>query len=46
MTKTKYEQETDANVKAIQEVFKSFDIPVLAQTISDVFSMQKGGKGK
>jgi len=38
MTKTKYKQERDANVKAIQEVFKSFGILVLAQTVSDVFS--------
>jgi len=37
MAKTKYEQERDANVKAVQEVFKSFGIAVLAQTISDVF---------
>ena len=46
MAKTKYEQERDANVKAVQEVFKSFGIAVLAQTVSDVFSKQKGGKGK
>jgi len=38
MAKTKYEQERDANVKAVQEVFKSFGIAVLAQTVSDVFS--------
>ena len=38
MTKTKYEQERDANVKDIQEVLKSFGIAVLAQTVSDVFS--------
>ena len=31
MTKTKYEQERDANVKAVQEVFKSFGISVSQQ---------------
>ena len=47
MAKTKYEQERDANVKAVQEVFKSFGIPVLAQTVSDVFFQnRKGAKGR
>ena len=47
MTKTKYEQERDAIVKAVQEVFKSFGIPVLAQTVSDVFFQnRKGAKGR
>ena len=46
MPKTKYEQERDENVKKIQDVFKSLGIPVLAQTVRDVISKGKEGKGK
>ena len=44
MTKTKYEQERDVNVNAVQEVFKSFGIPVLAQTVGDVFFKTERGQ--
>lgn len=46
MTKTKYEQEREENVKHVQEVFKSMGIPLLAQTVIDVFSKKEKGKGK
>ena len=46
MPKTKYEQERDENVKKVHDVFKSFGIPVLAQTVRDVISKGKEGKGK
>jgi hypothetical protein len=34
------------NVKHVQEVFKSLGIPMLAQTVRDVISKGKEGKGK
>ena len=46
MPKTKYEQERDKNVKKVHDVFKSLGIPVLAQTVRDVISKGKEGKGK
>ena len=46
MPKNKYAQERDENVKKVQDVFKSLGIPVLAQTVRDVFSKGKEGKGK
>ena len=46
MPKTKYEQERDENVKKIQDVFKCLCILVLAQTVRDIFSEGKEGKGK
>ena len=45
MTITKYEQERNANVKAVQEVFKSFGIPILAQSIREVISKKEKGRG-
>ena len=46
MPKNKYAQERDENIKKVQDVFKSLGIPVLAQTVRDVFSKGKEGKGK
>ena len=46
MPKPKYEQERDENVKKVQNVFKSLGILVLAQTVRDVISKGKKGKGK
>jgi hypothetical protein len=46
MPKTKYELERNENVKHVQEVFKSLGILVLAQTVRDVISKGKEGKGK
>ena len=46
MPKTKYEQERDENVKKVHDVFKSLGIPVLAQTVRNVISKGKEGKGK
>ena len=46
MPKNEYEQERDENVKKLHDVFKSFGIPVLAQTVRDVISKGKEGKGK
>ena len=46
MPKTKYEQERDENVKKVHDFFKSLGIPVLAQTVRDVISKGKEGKGK
>ena len=44
--KTKYERERGENVKKVHDVFKSLGILVLAQTIRDVISKGKKGKGK
>ena len=46
MPKTKYEEERDNNVKKVHDFFKSLGIPVLAQTVRDIFSKGKEGKGK
>ncbi|CAD6258361.1 unnamed protein product [Miscanthus lutarioriparius] len=45
MTKTSYEQKRDENVKHVQEVFKSFGIPILAQSIREVISKKEKGRG-
>jgi hypothetical protein len=44
MSKTKYEQERDENVRNIQKHFTSLGIPVLAQQVRDVFSKKEKGK--
>jgi hypothetical protein len=41
MSKTKYEQERDENVRNIQKHFTSLGIPVLAEQVRDVFSKRK-----
>jgi hypothetical protein len=46
MTKSKYEQERDANIQKIQDVFKSLGIAVLAETISSVLSKEEPEQGK
>jgi hypothetical protein len=46
MTKNKYEQQRDENVKKIQEVFKSLGIPILAQEVIDGLAKKQKGKGK
>ena len=46
MPKTKYEQERDENVNKVHYVFKSLGISVSAQTVRDVISKGKEGKGK
>nr|CAZ96157.1 conserved hypothetical protein [Saccharum hybrid cultivar R570] len=44
MSKTKYEQERDENVRNIQKHFMSLGILVLAQQVRDVFSKKEKGK--
>jgi hypothetical protein len=46
MTKNKYEQQRDENVKKIQEVFKSLGIPILAQEVIDGLAKNKRAKGR
>lgn len=46
MGNTNYEQQRDANVKRVQDVFKSLGIPVLAQQVRDVISKKEKGKAK
>jgi hypothetical protein len=44
MTKTKYEQARDDNVRKIQEHFVSLGIPILAQDVRDVFFQKAKGQ--
>jgi hypothetical protein len=46
MSKTKYEQERDENVRNIQKHFMSLGIPVLAQQVRDVFLKKEKSKPK
>lgn len=46
MPKSKYEQDRDANIQRIQDVFESLGIAVLNETVSSVLSKEKVGKRK
>jgi hypothetical protein len=46
MGKTNYEQQRDANVKRVQDVFKSLGIDVLSQQVRDDISIKEKGKAK
>ena len=46
MGKTNYEQQRDANVKRVQDVFKSLGIAVLSQQVRDDISIKEKGKAK
>jgi hypothetical protein len=46
MTKNKYEQQRDANVQNIRDVFKSFGIDLLASEVSAAFTKKQKGKAK
>jgi hypothetical protein len=46
MTKTKYEQDRDENVRKVQERFKTLGIPLLSQEVRDILSKKKKRKEK
>jgi hypothetical protein len=46
MSKSKYEQERDANIKSIRDVFASLGINVLAETVNSALSKEQVGKWK
>ncbi|PUZ50608.1 hypothetical protein GQ55_6G071100 [Panicum hallii var. hallii] len=46
MPKSKYEQDRDANIHRIQDIFESLGIAMLNETVSSVLSKQKVGKRK
>jgi hypothetical protein len=41
MTKTKYEQDRDENVRKVQERFKTLGIPLLSQEVRDILSKKE-----
>jgi hypothetical protein len=46
MTKNKYEQQRDENVRKIQDHFKSLGITLLSHQVRDALSNKPKGKGK